>query len=157
MRASFLSLVLLACGPNQPPPGTAADVQGPADGNAVRRSAFASASHFTVGLRVALGPTEGSRVRLAAVVVDVDGHETITDLGEYVGMPSEDVVEGTELGHIRLISGDEVHHLTLEPTDDPALLELRLDGAPVRRLELPQPHPVRAGEPFLLDPPRTLE
>ena len=152
--SSILVLVvasLVACGGPSQPPANAGDE--PMDGNATRRGPYASGSFFTVGLRVALGPTEASRVRLEAVVVDVDGTESITDLGEYVGMLEESAPEGTEIGHLRLRDGDEVHHLTLTPTDDPTLLELRLDGAPVRRLQLPQPQPVRAGQPFLLTAP----
>lgn len=149
----------LACGGAGSPVGsaTANDVMGPTDGDAERRTPLSTGSFFTVGLRIALGPVEGDRVRLEAVVVDVDGNESVTDLGEYVGRPIEQAPEGDELGHLRLTLEDEVHHLTLSPTDDPSQLELRLDGAPVRRLELPDPHPVRPGAPFLLDSPSTLE
>ncbi len=149
----------LACGGAGTPVGsaTAADVMGPTDGDAERRTPLSTGSFFTVGLRIALGPVQGDRVRLEAVVVDVDGNESVTDLGEYVGRPIEQAPEGDELGHLRLTLEDEEHHLTLSPTDDPSQLELRLDGAPVRRLELPEAHPVRSGEPFLLERPATLE
>lgn len=149
-----------ACGGSSTATGsnTADDVMGPADGEANHRSPWSSGSFFTVGLRVALGgPVVENRVRLEAVVVDVDGNESVTDLGEYVGQPIEQAPEGDELGHLRLTLGDEVHHLTLSPTDDPTQLELRLDGAPVRRLELPRPETVGPGAPFLLQPPSTLE
>jgi hypothetical protein len=149
-----------ACGGSSTATGsnTADDVMGPADGEANRRSPWSSGSFFTVGLRVALGgPVAENRVRLEAVVVDVDGNESVTDLGEYVGQPIEQAPEGDELGRLRLHLGDEVHHLTLSPTDDPTQLELRLDGAPVRRLELPRPETVGPGAPFLLQPPSTLE
>jgi hypothetical protein len=126
------------------------------DGEAERRTPSSTASFFTVGLRVALGSTEGDRVRLEAVVVDVDGHESVTDLGEYVGRPVEQAPEGDELGHLRLRGRGEEHHLTLLPTEDPSQLELRLDGEPVRRLDLPAADSVRPGSPFLLEPPERL-
>ena len=155
MRALFFATLLaVACG-GSPPPATesADDVMGPADGNAERRTVFSSSSYLTVGVRVRPGATDTDPVRLEAVVVDVDGNESVHDLGEYVGQASEQAAGEGEIGRVHLTVGDETRQLTLRTTESPQHLELHLDGEPVRRLELPTPHPVRAGAPFLLHPP----
>lgn len=151
---ALVGLLVAGCGgPAAQTRGSSSDVMGPTDGDAERRTPLSTASAFTVGLRVALGATDADHVRLEAVVIDLDGHEFVTDLGEYVGRPEEQAPEEGELGHLRLTLRDEVHHLVLVRTDDPAKLELRLDGERVRTLDLPGAETVDPEAPFLLETP----
>jgi hypothetical protein len=53
---------------------------------------------LTVALRVTLdAPDATDRVHLHAVTYDLDGHETTTDLGEYIGTVTQEASTGDDL------------------------------------------------------------
>ncbi len=113
-----------------------------------------SGGHVTVGLRVVLDEnTDGSRTHLEAVIVDLNGDETTTDLGEYDGRVTLVEPTATEIGHLQLVEGAIVHDLVLIETPDHQRLQLRLDGVIVREIPLPEHEVVDPQSPFLLRPP----
>lgn len=126
---------------------------GPTDGEAVRRSGFTSGGYVTLGLRVALDGdgSAAERIRIVAVFENMDGEESMEDLGAYVGSAEEVLPTAGELGHLRLHSGDGDHDLTLHRLET-GELELRLDGERVRGFDVPEAE-VRRREPFLIHPP----
>ena len=102
------------------------------------------ASQVTVGLRTVTDPTPDTdrRVRVIAVVHDLDGEETVTDLGLYEGPLAEQEPAGDEV--IRVSAGDEVLHLRrhgefLDVTGDDEHLIERIQLPPGVELAPSQP------------------
>lgn len=113
-----------------------------------------SGGHVTVGLRVVLDEdVDGSRTHLEAVIINLQGEETTTDLGEYEGAVRQVAPGPSEVGHVQFDEGDIVHDLVLVETPDHERLELRLDGEVVREIPLPEHEVVDPQSPFLLRPP----
>lgn len=106
----------------------------------------------TVGFRIVTDGDDGGHSHLEAVVIDMDGHESITDLGEMEAEVVQVEPSDLELGHLRMQEGDVFHDLVLFQTDDPDRLELRWDGELMRVLELPEHDRLEIREPFLLSP-----
>ena len=113
-----------------------------------------SGGHVTVGLRVLLdGDDDGSRTHLEAVIVNLQGEESTTDLGVYDGTLQQIAPGPSEVGHLQYNEGDIVHDLVLVETPDHQRLQLRIDGVVVREIPLPPHEVVDAQSPFLLRPP----
>ncbi len=147
-----ITLFMLGCGgaPAQPAPLTPEE-------RATIRDGQAPAGAITVALRVTLDPsTEEQRVHLHAVTYGLDGRETTTDLGEYVGTVMREPSNGAELIRvaiegaggrraIRLTHHDGFVHAEEIPADgtEPALIE-RIAvpaGTPVRPSDTPVEQP----------------
>jgi hypothetical protein len=126
------------------------------------RSAFApdtSASErqygsaMTVGLRVTLDPESADepRVRIAAVVRDLDGVETTTEVGEYEGTATQQPAEPNELVHVRVDNARGASHVTVRMGSDGQLeVHHQLDAGPdttVRRIPLRDDASVEASDP----------
>lgn len=76
------------------------------------------APHVTVALRVSLdGPAEQHRVHLHAVTYDMDGQQTSTDLGSYVGAVIQQPSVGADLIRIAIEDGDQQRSLRLVEHD----------------------------------------
>lgn len=115
-----------------------------------------SGGHVTVGVRVVLdGDVDGSRTHLEAVIVNLQGEETTTDLGEYDGTVRMVAPTASEVGHLQFDEGNVVHDLVLVETPDHQRLQLRLDGTVIREIPLPAHDVVDTQSPFLLRPPFT--
>jgi hypothetical protein len=87
-------------------------------------------SHVTVGLRVALdaGPERANPVRLVAVVQDLRGNITQTELGEYEGTVAERPVAPGELIHVAISREDVTESLVLRE-DEPGFVDVHRVGA----------------------------
>ncbi|MEM6954846.1 MAG: hypothetical protein AAF645_04130 [Myxococcota bacterium] len=145
-----LAFALFALGCSQPATGAGPSYAQPEE----RRDIDRSAGHVSVGLRVDLDETDRSRAHIVAVVESMDGAVETTDLGEYAVEAVSEIEAGNgEVGHVRYEDHGEMHDLVLMRTDDPAVLELRLDGERVRELRLPAGQGVQPHQPFLLSPP----
>lgn len=117
------------------------------------RSVDTSGGHVTLGLRVMLDTDgdEASRTHIEAVIVDMDGHETVTDLGDFDGIATEVAIVENELGHVRLEGPDGPHELVLMRSERG--VEIRLDGHELRQLEVPEGMEVEPQQPFVLPLP----
>ena len=109
-------------------------------------------SQMTVGLRVALDrdSEEEDQVGIAAVVHDAEGHDTVTELGEFRGAVLERPPVGNELIHLTV--GDDDLRLIYLPE---GRLELRrmgngrtpADSELIRWIEVPDHIDIRASDP----------
>lgn len=144
----FLTLIgLLGCGGGQTTSREQAFVESTDISNQ-------SGGHVTVGLRVVLDEDDdASRTHLEAVIVNLQGEETTTDLGEYNGDLRLVDSGPSEVGHLQFDEGSIVHNLVLVETPDHQRLQLRLDGEVVREIPLPEHEVVDPQSPFLLRPP----
>lgn len=146
--SSFLMLVgVLGCGGGQQNPNDQAFVESSDISNQ-------SGGHVTVGVRVLLDEDEaGPHTHLEAIIVNLDGQEITTDLGDYDGIVRQIAPGPSEVGHLQYNEGDIVHNLVLVETPDHERLQLRLDGEVVREIPLPEHEVVDPQSPFLLRPP----
>lgn len=110
--------------------------------------------HATFGFR-ATPRGDDDRVQLVGVLVDLDGEEHVTDLGEWEGELTAVGTEEGELVHLHL-EGPEEHHFVAVPAGD-GELHLMIDGRRVHRLEFEAAARIEADEPLRLNPPRLLE
>jgi len=110
-------------------------------------------SAMTVGLRVTLDSDSADEphVRIAAVVRDLDGVETTTEVGEYDGTATQQPVQGDELVHVRVDNASGASHLTVRMGSDGQLeVHHQLDAGPdttLRRIPLRDNVRVRASDP----------
>ncbi len=152
-----LLTLLAACGSSQStstaaadPNATAADEADPEPNRSVNRPG----GHVTFGFRATpRGDTD--RVKLVGVLVDLEGEEHVTDLGEWEGELTAVGTEEGELIHLHL-TGPEEHEFVAIPVGDDEL-HLLIDGRRVHRLELEAAARLEADEPLRLNPPRLLE
>lgn len=114
------------------------------------RSVNTPGGHLTFGFRAI--PRAGTdRIQVVGVLVDLDGEEHVTDLGEWEGeLTVVEPGEG-ELGHLRLV-GPESHEFVAVPVND-SELDLLVDGSRVHRLRFEAATRIEADEPLLLDAP----
>jgi hypothetical protein len=110
-------------------------------------------NHVTVGLRVALdGETaSSSRVTLVAVVHDLDGEETVTELGTYAGALVERDPGQDELVHLDLVGESSTWSVSLIQAKDGFVDATRTDPSGVR--EVIGRIPVRANAPLQVSEP----
>lgn len=118
------------------------------------RSVDTPGGHVTFGFQ-ATPVDQTDRVRVTGVLVDLDGEEHVTDLGEWEGELT--IVEGAEgeLLHLHL-EGPENHEFVAVPVGD-SDVDLLVDGEPVGRLHFEAAALIEADEPLRLTPPRLLE
>ncbi|MFT5353457.1 MAG: hypothetical protein ACI9KE_000655 [Polyangiales bacterium] len=78
-----------------------------------------SGSQVSVGLRVTLDPAPGSarRVHLVAVVQDLRGNVSLTELGDYEGVISEQPTDGEDLVRVAIVAGSAVQDISLRHVD----------------------------------------
>ncbi|MFT5355798.1 MAG: hypothetical protein ACI9KE_003017 [Polyangiales bacterium] len=113
-----------------------------------------SGGHVTIGVRVTLDEDEtGPHTHLEAIIVNLAGEETTTDLGDYDGIVTQVANGPSEIGHLQFREGSIVHDLVLVETPDHERLQLRLDGVVVQEVSLPAHEVVDPQSPFLLRPP----
>ncbi len=117
------------------------------------RSVDTPGGHVTFGFQAT--PVDQTRVRVTGVLVDLDGQEHVTDLGEWEGELT--IVEGAdgELLHLHL-EGGENHEFVAVPVGD-SDLDLLVDGERVGRLHFEAAALIEADEPLRLTTPRLLE
>lgn len=144
--AAGMALITLGCGgsPAQPAPLVPEE-------RATIRDGQAPAGAITVALRVTLdAPTDSERVHLHAVTYGLDGRETTTDLGEYVGTVLHEPSNGAELIRvaiesargrraIRLTHHDGFVHAEEVPGDG-------TDATLIERIPIPEGTPVRPSD-----------
>ncbi|MCA9576253.1 MAG: hypothetical protein R3B40_22220 [Polyangiales bacterium] len=117
LAAGLLAASLAGCQPAGAQPATAF----PPDTQASERQ-YGSA--MTVGFRVHLDQEEeeeAPRVRISAVVRDIDGEETTHELGEYEGTVTHQAAEGDEIARVRVDHPDGPQHLTVRMGSDGSL------------------------------------
>lgn len=113
------------------------------------------APHLTVALRVALdGPAEQRHVRLVAVTYDMDGQESTTELGSYVGSVIQREAVGAELIRIAIEDGNQQRSLRLvshegfiEARHSPDHAAVDVDDELILRIPVREGVRLRVGDP----------
>ena len=112
-------------------------------------------SALTVGLRITTDPQsdDEQRVRIVAVVRDIDGVETTTEVGDYEGTVTQQPVQGNELVRVH-VDHEHGSTLVLRPTADGGLeVHHQPDSgehATVRRIPLRDNAAVQASDPAVV-------
>ena len=146
-----LTLIMVGCQPSPPyPPAPYPPNYRDIDDPTV------TASQLTLSIRVALDSASEMerRVRLVAVVHDMDGEESTTDLGTYPGRIISRTPTGDELIRLAIENEDEESALRLIREGD--FIEVRRthgdgQGELIRRIPVPEATPVRVSDPPIQD------
>lgn len=94
---------------------------------------------LTVALRVTLDTSEETdRVRLHAVTYDLDGQETTTDLGEYIGTVTQEAAIGDELLRVTIEHENQRRSIRLVQHDSFLDAEELNDASAADRIKLIQ-------------------
>lgn len=152
LRVSFLFVAsALGCGTSAEPAPRETPPPETRDGVGTERP-----SQLALSVRVRVAPSDDNLVHttLVAVVRDMDGHESETDLGEFIGQPVDANPTGTgEIMTLRFPEDEEAEALHFIVNEDGSITVFReaVDGTKTRprRLEMPALGKVEKATPAL--------